>query len=499
MPEGIPTEKEGSNNRKPLGRVVVIGAGPAGLSCAMELSRQGIETMVLEQDPKMVGGISRTAEYRGYRFDLGGHRFFSKNAEIESFWDEILPADMLTRPRKSRIFYQGKFFDYPLRPVNAFFNLGVTQSIAAVVSYAKSRLFPKPQERTFEDWVINRFGRKLYLAFFKTYTEKVWGLDCRTISADWAAQRIKGLSLSSAVIHAFRRNRPPAGRDSIKTLIHSFRYPRKGPGMMWEAVAKRIEQGSGNIIMGEKVTGIVACGGRVTEVRTQNGRSFRGEWFVSSMPLRSLIRAFGSSVPPEVLHAANSLRYRDFLTVALIVDQPRLFPDNWVYIHDPTVRVGRIQNFGNWSPEMLPGLDHSCLGLEYFCNQNDDLWIMADDALITIAEQEIRSIGLLPSGCRVLDGTVVRVPKAYPVYDDDYQRNVQRIRHFLEHSAWNLQVIGRNGMHRYNNQDHAMMTGILAARNLLGSRYDLWTVNSDAEYLEEGAVSPSQETILLGG
>jgi protoporphyrinogen oxidase len=477
-------------------QTIVIGAGPGGLTAAYTLAKQGMPVTVLEQDPEAVGGLSRTVVYKGYRFDIGGHRFFSKSAEIEQLWTEILGSDMLVRQRLSRIYYQQRFFDYPIRPLNVFAKLGVWYTSLCVLSYLKARLFPRPVVKSFEDWVINQFGERLYRTFFKTYTEKVWGIPCDQISADWAAQRIKGLSMLSLIRSTLFPQKK--SRDQvIKTLIDQFRYPRLGPGQMWEKVCQILRSQGHSVLLDHKVSRLDwnAQGVTALYIRRSDGQEqvMVGSQFIATMPLRSLVRCLQPAPPISVLAAAESLSYRDFLTVALILDTPNLFPDNWIYIHDPTVQVGRIQNFKNWSPDLVPAPHHTCLGLEYFCFANTDLWQMSDADLITMATAELRQLGLLGSS-RVIDGTVVRVPKAYPVYDHNYQRHIDVIRQFVEQALPNLQLVGRNGMHRYNNQDHAMMTGLLAAQNILlgEKKYDLWQVNQDAIYLEEGQAGSAQ-------
>jgi protoporphyrinogen oxidase len=470
-----------------LERVVVAGAGPAGLSAAHELATNGRAVTVFEQDPVFVGGISRTVEYRGYRFDIGGHRFFSKSSEVEAFWRRVLGDDLITRRRSSRIYYGGKFYDYPLSLPNTLKNLGPVQSAACLLDYLRAKARPTPNPVNLEDWVINQFGERLYRMFFKTYTEKVWGMDCREISADWAAQRIRGLSMGTAIREAAKKALGRRRTSGIKTLIEEFRYPRLGPGMLWERVRDQIVSVGGEVVMGTKVVGLLTRGGRVREVvvRDASGResSVEAASVISSMPLRSLVRALGDAAGPKLRAAGESLHYRDFLTVVLIWDAPWRSPDQWLYVHDPGVQVGRIQNFKNWSPEMVPNADTTCLGLEYFCFEGDGLWSMSDPELLALGERELKRIGLM-TGARVVDGTVVRVPKAYPVYDDGYRDRVRMLVDELKRVADNVQVVGRNGMHRYNNQDHAMMTGFLAARNLMGGRHDLWAVNDDAEYLE---------------
>lgn len=476
---------------------VVIGGGPAGLTAAYTLAKAGRLVAVLEAHPNRWGGISRTEEYKGYRFDIGGHRFFSKSPEIERLWDELLPEPMLERPRKSRILYRGRFYSYPLRPIEALHNLGLLESGRCIASYVKVRLWPIRPVRSFEDWVTNAFGSRLFGIFFRTYTEKVWGMACSEISADWAAQRIKGLSLSRAIMSAFQRRRAGAGATAIKTLISAFRYPRLGPGMMWEAAAHRITSMGGQLLQDSRVTRVAWSADRggwiVTSESTGGQRTeCEGSQVISTMALKELIASLDPPPPSEVLQAAKRLRYRDFLTVALIVKERGRFDDNWIYVHDPSVRVGRIQNFKSWSPELVPDFATACYGLEYFCHKGDQLWEMRDQDLIRLATGEMLQLGLLVAG-DVLDGCVVRQAMAYPVYDATYTQDVQTIRHYLDVTYPSLQLAGRNGMHKYNNQDHAMMTGILAARNIIaGARiHDAWRVNEDAEYHEERSVGAS--------
>jgi protoporphyrinogen oxidase len=477
----------------PHSSVAIIGAGPAGLTAAYLLSKQEVPVVVLEADPTYVGGISRTARYKGFHFDIGGHRFFSKSKEVEDFWSEILPNDMLERPRSSRIYYRGKFFSYPLKAGEALWKLGVFESARCVLSYLKARLFPHKSPRSFEDWVTNQFGSRLFNIFFKTYTEKVWGMSCKEISADWAAQRIKGLSLKSAILNALFKPKPKVRGEVIKTLIDSFRYPRKGPGMMWEACAAKVKEMGGVIEMGQKV--VAAHWDATDELWTithkdQQGRTHttQARHVISSAPMRALVNGISPSVSPECLHAANSLKYRDFLTVMLILKDRQLFSDNWIYIHDPSVKVGRIQNFKSWSPEMVPDPSLCCYGLEYFCFEGDGLWNSSDAELIEQAKTELEKVGL-GKATDVLDGCVVRQPKAYPVYDDDYATHVGTVRDELEENFPTLHLVGRNGMHKYNNQDHAMMTAMLCVQNILAEKpiYDLWNVNQDAEYHESGS------------
>ena len=480
--------------------VVIAGAGPAGLTAAYELTRHGSSCVVLESEPVLVGGISRTDQYKGYRFDIGGHRFFSKSAEINLLWREILGDDQfITRKRLSRIYYNRRFFHYPLKPVDAFVKLGPIQAARILASYAASRVQPITPERSFEDWTVNRFGRVLFDMFFKTYTEKVWGMSAKEISADWAAQRIKGLDLSRTVWNAFfgRFGKKAKGKggqgEVIKTLIDSFQYPRLGPGQMWETARDKVRAGGNVVHHDRRVSRINHDGTQVTAMiaTDSQGRTtcYQGVHYLSTLPIRALIAAMNPPAPPEVVQAAESLRYRDFLTVVLILDRAETFPDNWIYIHEPDVKVGRIQNFKNWSPDLVPDPSKSSLGLEYFCFEGDDLWAQSDAELIALGRREVETIGLARSA-DVVDGCVVRMPKAYPVYDDVYQDHLKVIRGWLANLS-NLELAGRNGMHKYNNQDHSMMTALLAARNILGlGQYDPWKVNTDARYHEGAADAP---------
>ncbi|HTV33611.1 MAG TPA: NAD(P)/FAD-dependent oxidoreductase [Methylocella sp.] len=471
---------------------LIIGAGPAGLTTAYQLAKAGRDVTVIEQDPHYVGGISRTVSYKGFLFDIGGHRFFSKSREVVAFWNEILPDDFLERPRLSRIYYGGKFYAYPLKALQALRNLGPWQSLLCIASYAYARAFPVKAPKTFHQWVRNHFGERLFKIFFKTYTEKVWGMGCDEISADWAAQRIKGLDLATALIDGLRRSLrlKPNGGAAAKTLIESFRYPRRGPGMMWEEAARKIEEMDGRVLMDRCCEKLRYDAARriwtIGTIRADGTReSFAAMNVVSSAPIRDVFAAL-DPVPLTLLHARD-LKYRDFLTVVLIGRTKRQWPDNWIYIHDPDVRVGRVQNFRSWSPEMVPDAASTCLGLEYFCNEEDELWSMEDEGLIALARREIERIGLMKSA-EVFDACVVRQKKAYPVYDEAYLDKLAMIRLELASRFPGLHLIGRNGMHKYNNQDHAMMTGMLTAENILAGHtvYDVWSVNEDAEYGEAG-------------
>ncbi|HEY2431612.1 MAG TPA: NAD(P)/FAD-dependent oxidoreductase [Vicinamibacterales bacterium] len=469
--------------------VVIIGAGPAGLTAALELCRLSIPVLVVEADD-CVGGLARTVEYKGFRFDIGGHRFFTKMPAVQQMWRAMLGPDLLRRPRLSRIFYDRAFYNYPLKPLNALRNLGPSRSLAILASYARARLRPIHPEESFEDWICNRFGRRLYRTFFETYTEKVWGIPGRNISARWAAQRIRNFSLGTAIARMLTPWRGRRSGSVVTTLIEEFEYPRLGPGMMWEAFASEIERLGGRVQLKTRVSAIVNDGRTVGGVRLESeGRQWDqpASSVISTMPLSHLVEGLGTAPPSTVREAARSLTYRDFLTVALIVDQADVFPDNWIYIHDSTVKVGRIQNFKNWSPDMVPDQSQTCLGLEYFFTAGDALSGLSDRELIRLATEELGQIGLVDVA-RVVDGTVVRAPKAYPVYDDAYAAAVLEIRGYLTRFE-NLLTIGRNGTHTYNNQDHSMVMGMLAARTLMGERHDLWTVNSEDEYLEDQADS----------
>ena len=474
--------------------VAIIGAGPAGLTAGYLLTKAGYSVAIIEKDPVYVGGISRTVEHNGFRFDIGGHRFFSRSKEVVDLWNEILPDDFIERPRMSRIYYEGKFYSYPLRAFEALGNLGLVRSTLCMLSFAKAKLLPNRQVKSFEDWTVNAFGRKLYSIFFKTYTEKVWGMPCDEMSADWAAQRIKGLSLWGAVVDGLKRslglNKVPNDGMQTKTLLESFRYPRLGPGMMWDAARDRIVERGGHVMMGHALRQLTfnAATQRWTVAATHGDAAvaINAAHVISSAPMRELASRL-HPLPATLPEAAN-LKYRDFLTVALMIRSPDLFPDNWIYIHDPKVKVGRIQNFRSWSPEMVPDPAIACVGLEYFCFEGDGLWSSSDEELIALATAEMAALGLCDPA-HVEGGAVVRQEKAYPVYDEDYAQNVDMLRREIEARYPTLHCVGRNGMHRYNNQDHAMMTAMLTVRSIeAGARvYDIWAVNEDAEYHEAGS------------
>ena len=470
------------------GEVVVIGAGPAGLTAAHELAMAWAPTTVLEADG-VVGGISRTVERDGWRFDIGGHRFFTKVERVAALWRSVLGAEEFPlRPRRSRILYRGRFFAYPLRPLDALRNLGPLEAARCVLSYLWARARPPADQSHLEGWVRARFGTRLYRHFFRSYNEKVWGMPATEIGADWAAQRIRDLSLGGAVLDALRRQRAQSRHVS---LIERFHYPLLGPGMMWERCAELVEAAGCKVHLDQPVTRVEHRDGRAVAVlTTAEGAVTRYpcRHVISSMPLPELVRAFDPPAPPAVLAAADALRFRDFLTVALVVPAELAFPDNWIYVHAPQVRVGRIQNFGAWSPAMVrPG--RTCLGLEYFVFAGDELWELPDAELVALGTRELAALGLVEPE-RVEAGYVVRMPKAYPVYDAGFADAVRVLREWLAVAATNVQPVGRNGMHRYNNQDHSMLTAMYAVDNLLGrGRHDVWTVNVDDEYHETAAVA----------
>jgi len=464
----------------------VIGAGPAGLTAAYLLAKRGFKVTVLE-GTAIVGGISQTAQYKGYRFDIGGHRFFTKIAPVQALWEELLGDEFIDVPRLSRIHYHGRFFNYPLKAMNALAGLGPVNALRIVASYLHAKMYPSPVEDNFAQWVTNRFGKRLYEIFFRTYTEKVWGIPCTEIRAEWAAQRIQGLSLARAILSSTaltRRN------NDIKSLIDTFKYPRHGPGQMWEACSDALVAMRGTVLMQHQVETVELTGGSATAVtaRTPNGTvRIAADHVISTTDIRSLVRALGDAVPEEARAAANGLRYRDFLVVALIFNRAALFPDNWIYVHTPGVQVGRIQNFNNWSAEMVPDAGHTCLGMEYFCFEGDGLWESSDADLITLASREIEILGLA-SASLVVDGTVVRMKKAYPIYDAEYRGHLDNVREVIDPIP-NLHSVGRNGMHKYNNQDHSMYTAMLTLDNMAGTaRHDVWAVNTDFEYHEEQRV-----------
>ena len=459
--------------------VVVLGAGPAGLTAGYLLAKQGKPVIVLESTDQ-IGGLARTEVRDGYRFDLGGHRFFTKVQEVDDLWHEIMKEEFLKRPRQSRIYWNDKFLEYPLQGMDVIKKLGPVELARCMGSYMWAVVKPKGREDSFEDWVSNRFGKRLYQHFFKTYTEKLWGVSAKEIRAEWAAQRIKGLSFFSAAKAAFFGNEG----NKIKSLISEFNYPRYGPGQMWEQMAVDIKEHGGEVRLNAPVTRLRIEGGEVLEV-VAGGETLKPSHVISSLPLRTTVGIADPEAPGEVRDAARGLRYRDFLTVSLVVGgTDNLFPDNWIYIHQPGVRVLRIQNFRSWSPWMVPNTTDASVGMEYFCFEGDDLWSSSDDELVELAKFEIEKLGLARADA-VKFGFVVRVHKAYPIYDVEYGERVETIRGWLE-GIGNLTQVGRNGLHRYNNSDHSMLTAMRAVDNLLlGTHHDIWAVNVESVYHEE--------------
>jgi protoporphyrinogen oxidase len=508
---------------------IIIGAGPAGLTAAYELlNRSNIEVVVLERSD-MIGGISRTINYKGYRMDIGGHRFFSKSDRVMKWWQEMLPVEpfegeleedrlatakpgaslrMLERQRISRIYYLRKFFDYPVKlSADTIKNLGATRIAKMAVTYLQARAFPRPSEATLEDFLVNRFGMELYKTFFKDYTEKVWGVPCATIKSEWGAQRIKGLSITSALKHAaaslIRGKSRSIDQKRVETsLIDRFFYPKLGPGQLWEEVARRVVEKGGALHMHQKVVGVSSLSPSLMQVTvldesTGKQTQYQGNYVFSTMPVVDLVHAMGDGVPEAVSRVANGLRYRDFMTVGLLVNKLKLknntkiptlnaiVPDNWIYIQDNSVKLGRLQLFQNWSPYMVADPDKVWLGLEYFCNVGDELWSKTDEEFLRFAAKELESIGVIDAS-DVLDGTVVREEKTYPAYFGTYDE-FSTVREFTDNIP-NLYLIGRNGMHRYNNADHSMLTAMTAVECLLSKQTDksvIWDVNTEQEYHEE--------------
>ena len=453
---------------------------------------------MLEAD-EVVGGISRTVERDGWRFDIGGHRFFTKVDEVEDLWHDLLGDELLERSRQSRIYYRGRFIDYPLRLVNALRSLGPVESVLCLLSYCWARIRPPRDQSSFEGWVSARFGWRLYRHFFKTYTEKVWGVPATELSSDWAVQRIRTLSLGKAVIGALR---PRAAGDTPTSLIESFLYPTHGPGLMWQRCAERIEAAGSKVVLHQQVVRVLRDEhGAVAVDASNDGATTRYPCseLISSMPLRDLVRALDPPPPAEVLAAAEGLGFRDFLQVALVVPEDDGFPDNWIYVHAPDVAVGRIQNFASWSPFMVKGDGRTCLGMEYFAFEGDGLWESSDADLIARATRELGQLGLADPA-HVEAGYVVRMPKAYPVYDHAYAQHLAVIRDWLQQHLPNVHPVGRNGMHRYNNQDHSMLTALRSVDNILGrGEHDVWAVNVGDDYHEEVTTGRSAPVVGGGG
>lgn len=472
--------------------VLILGAGPGGLTAAYELSRNGISCIVLERD-SVVGGLAKTVDYKGFLFDLGGHRFYTKLPMIERIWNNVLGPDFIKRQRLSRIYYRSRFFHYPLDLLDVMHGLGPIEILKCSASFLKSRLMPQRPEENMAAWVSNRFGRRLFTMFFESYTEKVWGMPCTEISADWAAQRIRGLSVFSLLQSALR-DKTQNGPSQVKSLIREFHYPRRGPGMMWTRMKELSEQLGCRYVLNSPVERVVMRHGRIESVYA-GGKHYSANHVINTLAIRDFFGMVEPALPTKFLNAALSFRYRDFITVGLIVRGRDLFSDNWIYVHDPSVKVGRIQNYTNWSPEMSPDPEMSSVGMEYFCSEGDELWCLSDGELFELARKELTALGLAASDA-IVDGHVVRVPKAYPVYDQNYKDTLDVVREFLP-TLSNLQLVGRNGMHRYNNQDHSMLTALMAARNILGANFNLWSLHGESEYLEEGLTLADADLLEL--
>lgn len=465
-------------------KTVIMGGGPAGLAAGCRLRINNIDTVLFEAE-NQVGGISKTIQYKGYYFDLGGHRFFTKFDEVNVLWSETLGEAFRKTPRLSRIYYRNRFFNYPLTPVNALLGVGILDTFAIILSYCKSKIFPYKEENTFEEWVSNRFGKRLYSIFFKTYTEKVWGIPCSSIQAEWAAQRIKGLSLRTAIMNALFKPK----NSKIKTLIDEFDYPVLGPGMMYGEMKNRMEKMGGTVNLNSRVAKVNHENYTIKSIEYTDGNGSihtqEGTDFISSIPITELVEKLSPAADREALEAARRLSYRSIITVDIIINKKDVFPDNWIYIHSPDVKLGRIQNFKNWSRDMVPDANKTSLGLEYFCTENDELWNMPDNKIFKLAASEVGKIKICEAS-DIEDWTIIRVPKAYPVYMMGYGTHMDVIRNYLKKFG-NLQLIGRYGLFKYNNMDHSIMTGLYAANNVIGGNcsHDTWSVNTDEEYHEE--------------
>jgi protoporphyrinogen oxidase len=466
--------------------VIIFGTGPAGLSAGYILAKEKMNVEIYEAEAQ-AGGISKTIKYKGNLFDLGGHRFFTKYEQVNILWKDILGDKFRETNRLSRIYYKNKFFNYPLTPLNALFGVGIKDTILIFISYLYSKIFPYKKEETFEEWITNRFGKKLFSIFFKTYTEKVWGCPCNEIQAEWAAQRIKGLSLSKAVINAIFKSE----RNTVKTLIDKFYYPESGPGMMYDEMKNRILEMGCSVILNSKVNIIFHENNRINKIEYKNnGKLYydEGKNYISSMPITELINKMSPKPPEEIINAALKLKYRSLVTVDIVVKKEELFPDNWIYIHSPEVKLGRIQNFKNWSISMVKDKSKTTLGLEYFCNEDDEMWNMKDEELFNLASSEVEKIKI----CKkedIEDYIIVRVPKAYPVYSMGYKQSLNKIIKYLK-GFENLQLIGRYGLFKYNNMDHSIMTGIYAAENIKAGekKFIINDINADDEYHEEKSI-----------
>lgn len=458
-------------------KTVVVGAGPAGLSAAALLKENGLTPLVVESRP-IAGGISRTENYKGFLFDIGGHRFYTHEKRVQKFWENYLGEELLEVKRLSRIFYKGRFIQYPLQALDLLKNLNIKDAVSMVLSFLRSQFKPIRPEPHLEAWVTNRFGKVLYETFFREYTEKVWGIDCQKISSEWASQRIRNLTLSGAIKDAIFPQR------NIRSLVRTFQYPAKGPGQLWSKVARSIDREGGNsVFFNTSVSEVHHNGSSINSVLLSDGQRVETSQVISSMPLRSLVRALRPFAPIEVMEALNELKHRSLILVGLILKRPHLFEDQWIYVHTPSLKVGRIQNYKNWSLQMVPESSKTSLGMEYFCSQGDAIWTMENPDLIKLAAKELEHLGLAQAE-EVIDGVVHREAFAYPIYEGAYEKHLEVVKDYLS-KFLNLQTVGRSAMHRYNNQDHSMLAGFYAAENILGARHDLWTINSDRTYLEK--------------
>lgn len=463
--------------------IYVLGAGPAGLAAAYTLTKQKHKVCVLERE-NAVGGLAKSINYKGFILDYGPHRFFTKLAPVLALWNEVLGSDQVTVNRLTRIYYQKKYFSYPLKPWEVLKTIGIWQSLQIVISYAQAQLFANKRPRNFAEWVISKFGKKLFQIFFEGYTEKLWGIKCTEISAEWAAQRIKGLSLGRAIRSALLGN-----DGKVKSLVEQFQFPKLGSGQLYDKIATYLGECHQKVKLNAEVVKIYHRDQRVTHVIWQD--RITGEVYhencsgvISSIPLSVLVQQLEPTPPPEVLAAARSLRFRNTILVYLLIDGTDIFPDNWLYINDPSVGLGRVTNFANWSPYMLPNQGQTPLCCEYWCNFDEPLWSEPEDALLQRAERELRFIKLLTDQT-VISGFVVRLPRTYPIYTGNYKEALATIQDYLS-SFSNLQVVGRYGAFKYNNQDHSLLMGILAAENVdTPGKHDLWAVNSDSDYAEE--------------
>lgn len=462
---------------------VILGAGPAGMACAHTIAQNGKASLLIERD-RVPGGLCQTLNFKNYLFDIGGHRFLSKSKEVNSLWHGVMGRDLLRVKRLSRIHYRGKYFNYPLSLFNTVRNMGILESLRCFFSYLRHKYFARRNDSTVEGWITNRFGSRLYEIFFKTYTEKVWGVDCSALSSKWTAQRIKGMSLRVAVQSALLG----LGGGRPKTLADEFLYPPHGPGEFYKRLGEKIETAGSTIDYEKTAVAVRHEGGKIVAVEIRDEKSGvtreipAGQLF-STIPLSVLTKILKPEAPAAVIAAAQKLRFRHFLVVNVILNRENLFPDQWIYVHSPEVKMGRIQNYKNWSQAMVPDISKTSLGLEYFCWMEDEIWRMKDEDVIRFAMKELEKIGLASSKDFV-DGFVVRRTHVYPVYSDDYEKNVCVIREYLE-TFPNLQTLGRGGLFRYDNSDHALLTGIYAAERYLGLKSkDVWSVNTDEEYLE---------------